>query len=173
MAESQPKPASQLALSSQGADLLKSVEALHLKPYDDQTGRDITAWCEGATIGYGHLIKQSEWPTYAGGFGLAEAQALFDKDQAPFAESVRKVIKVPLLQNQFDALVILAFNIGDQLNSSSAARLINDPKAQTPYANLESAWKAFNISQGKVMQGLNNRRACEWNIYSKGIYARW
>ena len=77
-------------------------------------------------------------------------------------------------QQQFDASVILAFNIGiGAFKSSSALKLINDPNASTTYDSLESAWKAWNKSQGKVSRGLVNRRNAEWNIYSKGVYERW
>jgi hypothetical protein len=47
-------------ISKQGINLLKYIEKLRTKPYDDQTGKKITAWVEGATIGYGHLIKKAE-----------------------------------------------------------------------------------------------------------------
>ena len=36
-----------------------------------------------------------------------------------------------------------------------------------------AAWKAWNKSQGQVMQGLVNRRNAEWDVYSKNIYQRW
>ncbi|ETW95549.1 MAG: hypothetical protein ETSY1_30095, partial [Candidatus Entotheonella factor] len=77
-------------------------------------------------------------------------------------------------QHQFDAMVILTYNIGvPNFLSSSALKLINDPNAQTSYSSLESAWKAWNRSQGSVMQGLINRRNAEWKIYSQGIYETW
>lgn len=50
--------------STKGQDLLKKIESLRLNPYDDQTGKDISAWVKGATIGYGHLILQNEWDVY-------------------------------------------------------------------------------------------------------------
>jgi type VI secretion system secreted protein VgrG len=86
---------------------------------------------------------------------------------------VKQTIKVDLTQQQFDALVILAFNIGDNFKNSSVAKLINDPAATTSYDDLESAWKAWNKSQGKEMKGLNNRRAAEWKIYAEGVYEKW
>ena len=38
------------------------------------------------------------------------------------------------------------------------------------YPTLESAWKAWNRSQGKTSNGLINRRQNEWNMYNQGIY---
>jgi len=47
-------------MSNQGMGLLKSIEKLRLKPYDDQTGKEISSWVKGATIGYGYLIDPGE-----------------------------------------------------------------------------------------------------------------
>jgi GH24 family phage-related lysozyme (muramidase) len=69
---------------------------------------------------------------------------------------------------------MLAFNIGkESFTGSSVLKLINTPTAITKYRDLEESWKAWNKSQGNVMKGLNNRRDCEWKIYSKSIYERW
>ena len=79
-----------------------------------------------------------------------------------------------LSQHQFDALVIFAYNVGiEGFSSSSVVRLVNDPNAQTAQKSLESAWKAWNKSQGVVNAGLVNRRNAEWKIYSKNIYQGW
>ena len=163
-----------MKLSAKGIELLKWVERLRLKPYDDQTGRTITEWCTGATIGYGHLISFPDWPLYADGIDEKEADFLFAEDLAPREAVVTGLVKVPLEQHQYDALVILLYNLGTrQLTDSSALKLINDPAAKTGFSNLEKAWKAFNKSQGKVNQGLINRRVAEWNLYSKGVYEKW
>lgn len=163
-----------MTLSQEGQDFLKGIESLRLQPYDDQTGNTITAWVEGATIGYGHLISQDEWDTYKNGITESEADTLFDSDLKPFVNKVNEVIDVDMTAHEFDALVLLCFNIGGpDFSTSSAAKLINDPNAQTSYASLEDAWKAWNKSQGQVMQGLINRRAAEWKIYNEGVYERW
>lgn len=166
--------ASGLNLSQKGIDLLKSIEQLATQPYDDQTGKKISAWVKGATIGYGHLIAQSEWGQYKNGITEAQATALFKSDLNPFVSTVKTNVTAKVTQNEFDAMVILAFNIGrSAFASSSVLKLVNNPNAKTSYPDLESAWKAWNKSQGKVSKGLENRRNAEWNIYSKGIYKRW
>ncbi len=165
---------STLRLGPDGVTLLKAVERLALKPYDDQTGEDITAWVAGATIGYGHLITAADWALYQGGLTAAAADALFLADLAPFEQGVGDVVTQRLQQYQFDALVILAFNIGlAGFKSSSVVKLVNDPKASTAYASLKDAWLAWNKSQGKVMKGLDNRRRCEWAVYTTAVYALW
>ena len=156
------------------ANLLKAIETLATKPYDDQTALDITAWVSGATIGYGHLISKSDWPKYKDGFTKDDAINLFNADLAPFVNTVKSKVKANITQNEFDAMVILTFNIGEKgFSDSSALKIINDPSAKTTYSTLESAWKAWNKSKGIINNGLINRRNAEWNIYTKGIYQRW
>jgi len=166
--------AATLTMSPQAVALLKAIETLRLAPYDDQTSKDISAWVEGATIGYGHLIAKGEWATYRDGITEAQAKALFRADAEPFERAVGAAITVNVQQYEFDAMVILAFNIGQSgFRNSSVAKLVNDPKAVTGHASLEDAWKSWNKSQGKVMKGLINRRAAEWRIYTSATYAGW
>lgn len=163
-----------MKLSEKGIDLLKWIEQLRLKPYDDQTGKPIQGWLPGATIGYGHLIHQPDWTLYKGGIDENEADELFEEDLVPRENIVNNTIKLPMTQNEFDALVIFLYNLGTaQFKTSSAVKLINEPFAKTNFSGLEAAWKAFNKSQGRLNAGLINRRAAEWKIYSKDIYERW
>ncbi len=168
------KPNNNLQLSGKGQTFLKSIEMLRLKPYDDQTGKDITSWIKGATIGYGHLILNGEWEKYKKGITEATANTLFASDLSPYASTVSSKVTVQLTQNQFDALVIFAYNIGvDAFANSSVLKLVNDPTAKTGQKNLQSAWKAWNKSQGQINTGLVSRRNAEWKIYSVNIYQRW
>ena len=164
----------QKGLSAKGEGLLKSVEELRLNPYDDQTGKTITSWVKGATIGYGHLISKSEWSLYKNGITTAQANTLFSADLAPFISAVNSALTVSVSLQQFDASVMLAYNIGvSGFSNSSAVALMNNSSASTPYSSVEGAWKAWNRSQGSVSQGLINRRNAEWNVYSNGVYKKW
>jgi lysozyme len=170
----QRQPASACFFSGAGISLLKNAEALFLQPYDDQTGKSTAVWVPGATIGYGHLITQNEWGTYENGFQQVDAENLLVHDLAPCGTAVRNTITALVSQNEFDAMVMLTFNIGvPSFTTSTVSKLINNPNAPTSYPNLESAWKAWDRSQGKVMAGLDNRRRCEWNVYTQGMYQRW
>ncbi len=160
--------------SDKGRDLLKSIEQLSTTPYDDQTGKDITAWVEGATIGYGHLISSVEWSKYKDGITREQAFSLFNDDLVPYVNTVKTKVTASIIQNEFDAMVILAFNIGQRaFTHSSVLKMVNNPELKTTYKNLEDAWKAWNKSQGVINNGLINRRQAEWDIYSKGIYEQW
>jgi type VI secretion system secreted protein VgrG len=163
-----------MTLSPQGVEWLKQVEGQRLQPYDDQTGRPITAWVPGATVGYGHLIGRGEWDRLAGGVSLEQAEQLLRQDLVPFEQSVARGITAALSQCQFDALVILCYNIGGgNFARSSVVKMINNPRAVTTFATLEAAWMAWTRSQGKVMKGLVNRRGAEWRMYSTGAYPHW
>ncbi|MBS9422768.1 hypothetical protein EAE90_03205 [Photorhabdus caribbeanensis] len=40
-------------------------------------------------------------------------------------------------------------------------------------SSIDDAWKVWNKSQGKVNQGLINRRASELKIFNNGVYEKW
>lgn len=161
-------------LSDNGIQLLKAIEAFRGQPYDDQTGQPITAWCKGATIGYGHLITRKQWQRFKDGItepvaAMLLADALISREAA-----VYHAISKRLTQQQFDALVLLAYNIGNgAFARSSVVKMINNPRRATRYPTLETAWKAWNLSQGRVNPGLINRRRCEWDVWQHGIYKAW
>ena len=154
-------------VSQVGKDLVKGYEGLRTKPYDDRTGKTITAWNEKATIGYGHLISKEEWETYKNGITTAQADELLDRDLERFVSAVRSTIKPQLKQNQFDALVSLAFNIGvNHFKTSSLVKLINGEPGST-YPDKKTAWLAWNRADGKPSTGLTNRRNAELTIFEK------
>src|SRR5207249_604540 len=108
------------------------------------------------------------------GIQQIEAEHLLVHDLAPCGAAVRNTITALINQNEFDAMVILTFNIGvPAFTTSTVSKLINNPNAASPYPNLEAAWKAWDRSQGQVMAGLDNRRRCEWNVYAHGVYQSW
>lgn len=165
----------EMVFSQEGEDLLKSIEVLSLQPYDDQKGissAPIKNWTRGATIGYGHLIPEHEWVELKNGITKPQAESIFDRDIAPFVKAVNEAITVKICQHQFDACVIMAYNIGvSAFKTSSVAKMVNGQASN--YPSLKEAWMAFNKSQGKVSKGLQNRRAAEWKIYTQGIYEKW
>lgn len=168
-------PARCFSMSGDGENLLKSVEELRLEPYDDRNpSKKLDQWNKFATIGYGHLISKSEWSTYKKGIDKNQADLLFQNDLKPFADAVRSSISTNLQQYQFDALVMLAYNIGiGGFKGSSVVKMINDPCAKNSYATLEDAWKAWNKTGGKVSQGLINRRDAEWKVFTQATYEKW
>ena len=168
-----------MKISSKGLSWLKDKENKILNKqgnhiiYDDQTGFPVNTnepLPKGATIGYGHLIKSGEY--FRNGITESVATELLRSDIATAERAVKSNITVSLSQNQFDALVSLAYNIGAKnFATSTVVKYINNQKFRSSiYPNLESAWKAWNRSQGKISNGLINRRQNEWNMYNQGIY---
>lgn len=163
-----------MKISNNGINILKQLEGCvkvgdkHII-YDDQTGRVVGADAplpRGATIGYGHLIKPGE--DFRNGITEAQATALLRADVAVAESIVQNTITGPLSQNQFDALVIFAYNIGAKnFANSTVVKYVNNPKFHSAvYPTLESAWRAWNKSGGREMSGLNNRRNTEWLLFN-------
>lgn len=162
-----------MKISDNGINMLKQWEGCvkngnrHII-YDDQTGRPLDVKLplpRGATIGYGHLIKANE--NFAMGLTENQATDLLRQDVG-FAESaVNKYIHASLTQNQYDALVIFAFNIGvNNFANSTVVKYVNNPDFQSSrYPTLKSAWLAWNKSNGREMPGLSKRRANELELY--------
>ncbi len=92
-------------MSPAGRAALMRREGCRLTAYLDSVGVP--------TIGIGHTGRASS-PTVAMGMTItqAEADAIFAADLAPFEAAVAKAVSAPMTQNQFDACVSLAFNIG-------------------------------------------------------------
>lgn len=155
--------------------LMMKYEQLHTKPYDDQSGENISFWVQGATIGYGHLISEHEFSDYESGITQPVAQQLFTKDISRFILAVRNYVKVDITQNEFDALVMFAFNIGTRDNRhhrglyySTVLKIINGESTE----DLDTSWMKYTTSQGHRMRGLFNRRTSELKVYHQGVYIK-
>jgi lysozyme len=93
-------------LSDQGIALIRKFEGLSLTAYRDSAG----VW----TIGYGST-RYHDGKNVKPGDKLAneqQADALFRNTLGQYVESVNQKVKVPLTQNQFDALVSFTYNTG-------------------------------------------------------------
>jgi lysozyme len=92
-----------MKMSSQGLDLLIAREALRTHAYQDTVG----VW----TIGVGHT-----GPEVHEGLVWTEEQCrqAFATDIERFENAVNDAVTVALQQNQFDALVSFAFNVGER-----------------------------------------------------------
>lgn len=95
----------------------------------------------------------------------AQEKALLRQTVEPYAAKVRDAIKVPVTQNQFDAMVSLAYNIGtgkDGFAGSTALARLNAGDAK----GAAEAMTWWNKSDGQVSQGLVNRRADEVELFN-------
>lgn len=89
-----------LALSASGLAFIKGNEDTVHKPYLDSVG--VPTVCTGHT----GKVDMSRYYT------AKECDALLAKDTHWAVDTVRKAIRVPLYQSQFDSLVDFCFNVG-------------------------------------------------------------
>ena len=139
-----------LKTSSKGLELIKQFEGCKLKAYLCPAG----VW----TIGYGHTATAKQGMTIT----QAKAVELLKSDLARFEASVNAYVKVPINQNQFDALVSFSFNVGSgALKSSTLLRKLN----ARDYNGAAEEFKRWNKAGGKVLAGLVKRREAERALF--------
>ena len=144
-----------MAVSAKGIDLICSFEGLRLTAYDDGVG----IWTIGfGTIKYpnGVRVKRGDSCT------LEQAKSYMKHDLIEFEHTVNSLVKVPLNQNQFDALVSLTYNIGSgAFKSSTLLKKLN----LSDYKGAADQFDVWVNAGGKRMQGLANRRAKEKSLF--------
>lgn len=142
-----------------GHNTLKEHEG---KVVDKSTGRHVAYRDSGGvlTIGYGHTGKDV---TVGKTISEQEALDLFDNDIAWAVKCVNDTLTgYPLTQNQFDALVSLTYNIGATgFKGSTVVKRIKNGD----YKGAAEAITWWNKDNGKVVQGLVNRRAKEKALF--------
>jgi lysozyme len=120
--------------------------------------------CSGGklTIGYGHVITKAHIPDFEKPITEQRASQILMMDMTYAQQAVDRLVKVPLTQNQFDALVSFVFNIGEgAFAASTLLRLLNKGKYD------EAAWE-FNRwihAGGKRLEGLIRRRRAERELF--------
>lgn len=152
-----------LITSEAGRDLIAAFEGIVLKAYPDP-GTGGKPW----TIGIGHTSSAGA-PVVTKGMTITRAQAfeILGRDLEIFEASVRKYVKVPVSQQQFDAMVSLCFNIGGMaFAKSSIVRHINASR----YLEAAASFDLWNKAASRVMAGLVRRRAAERTLFEAGTY---
>ena len=92
----------------------------------------------------------------------ATADRLLRTGIVSFDLAVSKMLKVSVTQNQYDALVSLAYNIGTSaLSSSTLMKKLNAGDVK----GAADEFLRWNKSGGKAMPGLTNRRKAERSIF--------
>ena len=139
-----------------GLALIKQFEGCRLAAYQCSAG----AW----TIGYGHTAGVHK------GMKITQAQAdeYLKQDIAKFEKYINNPSYVPftdkLNQNQFDALVSFAFNLGQgNVKKLCTGRVMNQ---------IPSAMQQYCKAAGKTLPGLQRRRKAEAALYNKKVESR-
>jgi lysozyme len=113
------------------------------------------------TIGVGHT-----GPDVKHGMKITQAQsdALLAADLAKFEKAVARNVKVPLTQNQFDALVSFTYNLGEgNLRSSTLLKRVN----AGDFTAAAAEFSKWDKAGGRVLAGLTKRRAAEAALFAK------
>ena len=145
----------EMHISPSGIDLICNFEGKRLTAYDDGVG----VW----TIGFGTTVYPNGIKVKKGDTCTeAQAKAFMAHDLKKFEAAVNNAVTVPLSQNQFDALVSLAYNIGtNAFSGSTLVKKLNSNDFRGA-ADQSDVW--VNAG-GKRMQGLVNRRAKEKALF--------
>jgi lysozyme len=115
-------------------------------------------------VGYGHKLAGDERPTIT----REQADEMLRSDLAAVAAGVDEAVTVPLAQNEFDALVSLAYNIGNgALARSTLMRRLND----SDFYSACDEFLRWNRAGGRIVPGLVKRRYAEQAIFGEGDYS--
>lgn len=146
-------------INKEGKDLITKWEGLRLKPYLCSAGV--------ATIGYGSTryengkgVKLTDPP-----ITKERANELFELTIDKYEKAVFTLGPDELTQNQFNALVSFAYNLGvTALANSTLMRKVN---ANLNDPTIAAEFRKWVNCNGKPLQGLINRREDEIKMYFK------
>ena len=128
-------------------ELIKQFEGVHYKAYPDTGGVP--------TIGVGHT-KGVQMGDVA---NLNQVNTWLYEDLHDAHMRLTRSVKVPLNQNQFDALISFVFNLG--YVGSTMLRRLNE----LDYRRAANEFDRFIYDNGKVQRGLVRRRAAEKALF--------
>jgi lysozyme len=142
-------------ISERGRELIRAYERLRLTGYLCPAGIP--------TIGWGHTGPDVE---VGQRITLEHAEELFALDVAIAERTVRRLVQVPINENQLAALASFVFNVGTTAFASST--LLRRLNAQD-YAGAAAQFERWNMGTvgGKkvVLRGLTRRRAEERALF--------
>jgi lysozyme len=157
-----------MTLSHQGESLIKKFESCRLEAYKDIAG----TW----TIGYGNISYENGTRVKQGDkIAQWRAEELFKRVVQRFVNDVNYLTKgTQLTQNQFDALVSFAYNLGSDIDLDTIAEGLGDStllkmvlkNPENP--DIPKEFLKWNKAGGKVSAGLNRRRKSEAHLYETG-----
>jgi lysozyme len=120
------------------------------------------------TIGYGHTATAMGYRARNERITEEQGEVLLTQDLAWAEAAITRLVKVPLTDNQFGALVSWVFNMGETpaVRNSTLLRKLNEGD----YTAVPQELLRWNRVSGKVSQGLVNRRAAEVGLWVRGSH---
>lgn len=155
--------------SDNGRKFIEGFEGLFLQAYDDTDDHIVHLGQRvygTLTIGYGHTSDAGPPRVYVGQVITKEvADAILSSDLTAVELEVAHLVKVPINQNQSDALVSFQFNTGWlQHQHCSLLSALNSGN----YNLADEDFMLYDRARGKVLDGLSRRRAAEKALFMKG-----
>lgn len=137
-------------ISAEGLSLIKKFEGCELKAY--------RCAANVLTIGYGSTKGVTEDMEIT----QEEAESLLQEEMHEYEGYINDMVKVPLEQHQFDAMVSWVFNLGSgNLSSSTLLKKLNNSE----YDEVPAQIRRWNKAGGKVLDGLIRRREAEAKMF--------
>jgi lysozyme len=155
-----------MIISPKGIDFIKDWERLFLRAYDDATERFVRPGekVHGVlTIGWGHTSDAGPPEVYVG-MEVTEdwAEEILLADLMPVEHRIDRLVKVPLKQNQYDALVSFEYNTGWlEHPHCSLLSVLNSGN----YDLWNKDFMLYDRARGHVMKGLTKRRKAEMEMF--------
>ncbi|MGA2832931.1 MAG: lysozyme [Terracidiphilus sp.] len=141
-----------MKFSTAGMELLKRSEGFRNRVYLDVAGFP--------TIGYGHRLFHPE--SFPNGITEPQATNLLASDVCEAEQAVGRLVKVPLSQGQFDALVDFVFNLGaGRLEASTLLKSLNDGRFDEAAQEL----LRWDHADGHEIASLKIRRQAEVDLW--------
>jgi len=144
-------------ISQGGIDLIKKFEGLKLKPYLCSAGVP--------TIGYGNTFYENGKKVTLNDPAITEkrAEELIAYLLVSFEKYVDSYCRDDINQNQFDALVSFAYNLGP--NSLKASTLLKKVNVNPSDPTIKDEFLKWTKAGGRVLKGLVLRRESEASLY--------
>jgi lysozyme len=118
------------------------------------------------SIGLGHQIQPNEEYLMTAILNDEQVLEIFKKDIEGIRLGMNRVIKVPINKNQQLALLSLRYNIGGPaFDKSTLLRRLNERN----YSDAAMRFAEWRLSEGKINQGLVNRRERERQLFVKPV----
>ena len=146
-----------MKISARGLELIKEFEGFSSKPYLDVV--------KIPTIGYGNTYYPDGKKVTLNDKPISEIEAtemISYIAQKDFGDKIFPLIKVEVNQNQFDAMVSLAYNIGvGNFSKSTLLKKVNSGD----FDGASNEFLKWNKSGGKELLGLTRRREKEKDLF--------
>jgi lysozyme len=154
-----------MKLNEKGYNLIKQFEGFSDRPYLCSAGKP--------TIGFGNTF-------YPNGVKVKLTDKQITREYADemlrfvadgFAKDVASLVKSIITQNQFNALVSFAYNVGSDIDADTIpeglgdSTLLKKVNANPNDPTIKNEFLKWDKSKGVVSKGLLKRRTAEANLY--------